>query len=132
MPAKPLSGMGAKPLNQLSGMPQMSAAFSGWTTSLDITKITQTIVNNLVQETYTNLNINGVWQPLSPKQIALKPEGERAWSWFMLHVEGNSVPLEVNDKVMFGGQKYKVMNRHDYELNNYVQLDLVLDFQQTT
>lgn len=118
-----------KPLNFMSGMPQMSAAFSGWKSRLTFEKITQTVVDGWVQQHATTITINGVWQPQSPEDIKLKPEGQWSWSWFMLHIEGTDNSFQTNDRLIFRGVQYKVMAKRDYTLNNYVQLELIEDFQ---
>jgi len=121
----------AVPLNQLSGMPQMRAAFAGWTTQLTFKKITQQVVDGWVQTVETAVNVRGVWQPMSPEDIVLKPEGQRSWSWFLLHIEGNQTPFQTNDRLEFQGTQYKVMGLKDYRLNNYVQYEAILDFQDS-
>jgi hypothetical protein len=63
------------------------------------------------------------------EQIALKPEGQRSWSWFMLHIEGINRVFQTNDRVVFRGDLYKAMAIKDYTLNNYTQVDLILDYQ---
>lgn len=117
------------PLNRLSGMPQMSAAFSGWKSRLTFEKITQTVVDGWVTETKTPVTIMGTWQPMSAEDIKLKPEGQWSWSWFMIHVEGTAKPFATNDRLIFNGTQYKIMALKDYTLNNYVQYDAILDFQ---
>lgn len=121
----------ATPLNQLSGMPQMSAAFSGWTISISLKKITQTVVNGFVQNAETDLTIKGIWQPLSPDEIALKPDGQRSWEWIWLHVEGKTLLFKTNDRIIRNGIKYKIMAVKDYTLNNYSEYHLVLDYQES-
>ncbi len=121
--------MPAKPLNQMSGMPQMKAAFAGWTTAMMLKRIRQSVnAEGYPIDAETLLNIRGVWQPLSTNQINLKPEGQRSWSWYMLHIEGRPA-IETNDRVVYAGVKYKVMGKKDYSLNNYVELHLALDYQ---
>jgi len=122
--------MPPKPLNQISGMPQMSAAFEGWTTNLILKLVTQTITDGFVTDTTTDLNVFGTWQPLSPEEIALKPDGQRSWEWIDLHIEGSVLLFATNDRVMYGGLKYKIMAVKDYTLNNYSEYHLVLDYQE--
>lgn len=117
------------PLSALSGMPQMSAAFAGWKSRLTFEKITQVVENGWVSEIRTPVTVMGVWQPQSPEDIKLKPEGQWSWSWFMLHIEGTDNSFQTNDRLIFRGVQYKVMAKRDYTLNNYVQLELIEDFQ---
>lgn len=117
------------PLNQISGMPQMSAAFAGWKSRLTFEKITQVVENGWVSEIRTPVTVMGVWQPQSPEDIKLKPEGQWSWSWFQLHIEGIDNSFQTNDRLLFRGVQYKVMEKRDYTLNNYIQLGLIEDFQ---
>jgi hypothetical protein len=119
----------AAPLNQISGMPQMSAAFAGWTIPITLSRITQAVVDGFVTESSTSLTIQGTWQPLKPQEIALKPEGQRSWSWFDLHCEGSALHFDTNDRIVRDGIRYKIMAVKDYTLNNYSEYHLVLDYQ---
>lgn len=110
-------------------MPQMSAAFVGWKTILEMNEVTQSVVDGFVQETLKPLKIQACWQPLSAEEIELKPVGQRSWSWYWLHYEGPGLLFKTNDKVMYNGVKYKVMAVKDYTLNNFSEYHLVLDYQ---
>ncbi len=110
--------MPPKKINQISGMPQISAAFAGWETSITLVKITQTIVEGFVQDAETEVTFKGVIQPLMPKAIALKPEGQRDWGWLMIHCFTGALNLSTNDKIIYNSQRYKVMAIRDYTLNN--------------
>lgn len=121
-----------KPLSQqLGGGPVIVSAPLGWQSTLQLVVITQSVVEDgFVQETANQVTFNGVVQPLSPKQIALKPEGERAWTWLQIHVQTDSpVKLNVNDRIMHNCRKYKVMGQKDYSPNGYVEYHAVEDFQ---
>ena len=120
----------SRSLNQISSAPQISPDFSGWGSSLLLVQITQQIIDGLVQDIIHQTPFHGVVQPLSPKQLMLKPEGERAWAWLQIHIQANSpVKLNVNDRIMYNCCKYKVMARLDYSANNYIELHVVQDFQ---
>lgn len=120
----------AKKLNEITAMPQMGAAFDGWKSKLSLKKITQSIVNGLVQSSESTISAQGTWQPLSAEEIALKPDGQRSWEWFDLHIEGASVIFSTNDRVIYGGKTYKIMAIKDYTLNNYSEYHLVFDYQE--
>jgi hypothetical protein len=120
----------ALPLNQISTMPQLSSAFLGWKSKLSFKVITQTVLESgFIESSEVLKSIMGVWQPMVAEQIALKPEGQRSWSWFMLHIEGINRVFQTNDRVVFRGELYKAMAIKDYTLNNYTQVDLILDYQ---
>lgn len=113
-----------------SNMPQMRAAFSGWARRITLTKRTQCVVDGLVQSIDSPFTFRGTIQPLSPKQIMLKPEGERAWQWLQIHcVITNLLPLQPADLITYNNVIYKVMGQIDYSLNGYVEYHAVQDFQ---
>lgn len=123
--------MSKAPLNRLSGMPQIGAAFNGWETKIALRKIAQTIIDGLVDNKEIPMNFMGTWQPLSAEKIALKPEGMRSWKWIQLHCRNGSKNLETNDLVIRDGEKtrYKVMDKLDYSLSGFIEYHLVEDFQ---
>lgn len=121
--------MPAKPLNQISGMPQMSAAFEGWMSKITFSKIVQSVVDGLVVNTPVPITIDGTWQPLDPEEIKLKPDGERSWEWIDLHVRGKNIIFATTDRVDYQGLLYKVMAVRDYTLNNYSEYHLIRDYQ---
>jgi len=121
----------ATPLNQLSGMPQMNVAFSGWMTTFVLNIITQTNVDGFVEENITPITYKGTVQPLSPEQTALKPDGQRSWEWLQIHVLTGQNNLKTNDRVVYNEKPYKVMSVKDYTLNNYVEYHLVADYEDS-
>lgn len=123
--------MPAKPLNQFSGMPDVSAALSGWTVPITMKRITQIIVEGLVQDIFENISFEGVIQPLSPSKVALKPEGERTWNWLQIHSFKGPLNVTLTDLVEYNGVRYKVMAQNDYTLNSYVEYHVVQDFSDT-
>lgn len=110
----------------------MKAAFAGWTMPLTFKKITQVVQDGgWIDSVEIPVNVKGVWQPMAAEDIQLKPEGQRSWSWFLLHVEGNSTPFKTNDRLEFQGTQYKVMGVKNYTLNNYVEYHAIEDFQDS-
>jgi len=128
--AAKLTGMGAKKLNQVNLMPQINAAFAGWFSSITLTVITQTInALGFMDDTTTSLVFNGVVQPMSAEDLQLKPEGLRSFTWLMIHCKAGDLNLKTNDIIVYSGRKYKVMGVKDYSLNNYIQYDILEDYQ---
>lgn len=121
-----------KNLTEVSGTPQISSAFGGWGRNITLIKVVQKIVNALVQETKFTYSFQGVVQPFSAKEIMLKPEGERAWNWSMIHWFNSPQNLNVNDKIIYKGLYYKVMRVWSYTEYNYIQYDIIEDFQPTS
>lgn len=111
-----------------SGMPQMRAAFGGWMRRITLVKRVQSVVDGLVVTQDVPFAFRGVIQPLNPKAIALKPEGQRAWEWLQIHCVGKGI-LTTNDRIVYLGKEFKVMAQNDYSLNGYIEYHLVFDYQ---
>lgn len=122
--------MPPKKLSKMTGMPQMGAAFSGWQSRVTLTRITQEVVDGLVTDTGRNITFDGTVQPLKPEMLALKPEGMRSWRWLQIHCLTSPDNLSTNDIIVYDGARFKVMDKLDYGLNNYVEYHLVADYEQ--
>lgn len=120
-----------KPLNFYSDMPQMDTAFQGWMTSFALEIVTQSTDANtgFVSESLQSINFKGTIQPLSPEEIALKPDGQRSWEWLQIHVIKSNNNLKTNDKIRYNGRAFKIMAVKDYSLNNYIEYHLVADYE---
>lgn len=121
--------MTAKPLNMMSGMPQMGAAFAGWQKPIVLTKRAQTITNGLVGYTDTTLKFMGTIQPLSPKQIELKPEGQWAFPWLQIHVQNSTQNLTTDDQILYNTKYYKIMAALDYSQSGFWEYHAIGDYQ---
>lgn len=118
-----------KPLNQNSGtVPDMSVALQNWFQAMIFSIITKTVVNYKVVEASTDINFRGVWQNLSPQQLQLKPEGQRAWRWYQVHAE-ISLQLFPDQVIVYLEKKYRVMAKIDQSLYGYLEYHLVEDYQ---
>lgn len=118
-----------KPLNQLSGMPQITSAFKGWTKKISLVVVTQSIVDGFVQESLAATDFEGTIQPLIPEELKLKPEAQRSWEWLQIHCVSGNLNLKNNDRIIYNGKKYKVMAPRDYSLNGYIEYHCVEDYQ---
>lgn len=119
----------AKKLNDVAFMPQLSSALAGWTQSINLLIITQEIINGFPKDIVKKLAFKGMVQPLSPRAIALKPEGQRSWEWLQIHAVTKSVIMKVGDKLEWQGRRYKVMADLNYFQDGFMEFHLVRDFQ---
>lgn len=113
-----------------SGMPQMDSTLNGWQVALTLVRITQNIVDGELTTTETNIQFQGVWQPLREEQLALLPEGQRSWEHIWIHAKSSELNLETADKVIFNSRRYKVISKKDYGLNGFVEYMLVRDYEE--
>lgn len=117
-------------LNEMSGMPQMQAAFAGWTIRITLQKVTQINTNGFITDSEPqNISFMGVIQPLSPRVIALKPDGQRSWTWLQIHVTSGPLDLTDNDRITYNQKQFKIMGKWDYRLDGYIEYHAVEDYQ---
>lgn len=115
-----------------TGLPDVSSTLEGWFQKIVFGIVAKSLVNNRTVETITQIESQGVLQPLTAQQLEIKPEGQRGWNWFMLHCQP-SLSLQLDDTVNISGTRfngrYRVMARTGYDQYGYIQYDLVKDYQ---
>lgn len=117
-----------KPLFAKAGtVPDVSGAMQDYYQDVVFAPVQKTVVGFQVVETENPINFRGVIQPFTERQLLLKPEGQRAWTWFTL----NSDPvltLQVDDVVMWNNKPTRVMSRKDYALYGFVEYTICQDW----
>jgi hypothetical protein len=115
-------------LNQNAGtLPDVSSAMHGWFKKMTFYRVTKTIIDFELVENSEAFDFLGVWQPLSARQIAYKPEGQRAWKWFQVHAEP-SLALIPDEVISYQGTQYRVKGVSNYDEYGYTKYDLIEDF----
>lgn len=116
------------PLNFRTGtVPDVSGALQDYFQPMVFEQIVKSTVGFQELESTTPISFQGTWQPFSDRQLILKPEGERAWSWFLLHADP-TLTLQVDDVVVWNGKQTRVMSRKHFGLYGYVEYHLVQDW----
>jgi len=127
--AFPIVNANTVPLSSNPGtLPNMGETIMGWFQNLTFSVITKTIVNMVVQETYTPVSFLGVIEALSPQLLAIKPEGQRQWTWYTVWALPNLV-LKPDDIFTYLTVTYRVMKRNDFTQYGYVQYEIVENYQ---
>lgn len=124
------------PVNlQTGSIPNLGIAILDWMQYLTFGKVTKTTVGFQVLETVTDINFWGVIQPLSERQLYLKPEGQRAWTWFSVVAQaapaGALISLNVDDVGIWNGIQTRVMGRKDYALYGFIEMTWVQDWNNS-
>lgn len=120
----------AKKINEITGMPNVSSTLDGWVHPIKLAKIERKIVDGISKPTKVYYDAQGTIQPLSPEQIRLKDEGQRAWSWWQIHVKIGNVELIPDDRIEYNGLDLKVMAKRNYNLNGYVEYHAIEDYKR--
>ena len=109
------------------GLPSVRSTVTGWFRPLVLARVTKTVENFEVKETFRELSCLGVIQPLGPNQLRVKPEGQRSWEWKMLHTQPE-VHLENDERFKIANVPYRVMSNQDYSEYGYRSYELVQDY----
>ena len=117
------------PLATLTNMPNMANTLNGWEAPLELIREIQAVSDGDVSTTEEVISFQGVWQPLRDEQLQLKPEGQRSWEWYWIHAKAGMLNLNTADKIIFNGDRYKVMNKKDYSLNGFVEYQVIRDYE---
>ena len=104
-------------------LPQMGSAVAAWMQPLEFVLVGKEVVDHLVTETYINKRSFGVRAPLKPQELALKPEGQRAWRWEQIHALP-TLQLAVDDIIIFSDFRYRVMSKQNFSEYGYILYDI--------
>jgi hypothetical protein len=117
-----------RPLFDKAGsVPDVSGAMQDYYQPMVFTPVAKIVQGFQVVETGNPINFQGIMQPFSGRQLLLRPEGERAWTWFTLHADP-VLTLQVDDVVEWRGKQTRVMGRKDYQLYGYCEYQLAQDW----
>ena len=117
-----------QPLFAKSGTtPDVSGALQDYYQAMTFSPLVKTVAGFQVVETPNPIHFRGMIQPLTERQLFLKPEGQRAWTWFLLYSDP-TLTLNVDDVMLWNGIQTRVMARKDYNLYGYMEYHLVQDW----
>ena len=117
-----------RPINVQTGtVPDVSGALTDWFQPMTFSVVEKETIGFQVVETATPVSFRGVIQPFSPRELQMKPEGQRSWTWSTLHSDP-SLTLDTDEVVIYNEVQYRVMSRRDFTIYGYVQYELVQDY----
>lgn len=115
-------------LDRVAGpTPNMRSTLNGWVRPLGLTKVTTTVVDHEAVPEERDLPGLGIWQPLTPNRLAIKPEGERSWSWFMILCT-TDLKLRTDDVIKRDGIPYRVMADAGWDDDGFRCYEIVNDY----
>lgn len=113
------------PLDVATGtVPNVGGALTDWFQPMEFTTIVKQTVGFQVVEVPTSVPFRGVIQPLKARELLMKPEGQRAWTWYQLHATPD-LKLKVDDIVTYRGVPTRVMALKAYDIYGYIEYELV-------
>lgn len=120
-----------RPLDQQANrIPNVVAAISGLLQPVTLGRVQKQVVDGFVQEVVTTMRTRGARQAFTATQLAIRPEGERAWRWNVLHFPSDII-LATDDKILYNGVPFRVMEILDYREYGYMRYNVVEDFRET-
>lgn len=127
-PVKPLHDAADVPLSSNPGtLPNMSDDVGTWFQLLVFDQIVKTVTNFRVIETTVPIQFQGVVQVFTPRQLMMKPEGQRLWKWSSIHCYP-TVSLKPDDVIVYQGIQYRVMAELDYIQYGYKEYHIIQDY----
>jgi len=113
----------------LPSFPQLGTAVLSWSQKMTIGIVAKSQQDFKTVESVLGYTFMGVLQPLSAKQIEMKPEGERGWRYVQLH-SSPVLQLQLDDVVILeDGYRYRVIALKQYDQYGYMEYELVRGFE---
>jgi len=127
MSGKIINGANININQQNTYVPDVSGSLQNYFQKMVFSPLEKTVSGFQLVENAAPIEFHATLQPFTPRQLLIKPEGQRAWSWYTLHAEPGIV-LKVDDCVDYLGKQYRVMSKTDYTLYGYIIYELVTDW----
>lgn len=127
-PAQPIHSAANVPLSSNPGtLPNMADTISNWFQLLIVEQVVKTIVNFQVVENTVPIMFQGVVEIMTPRELMMKPEGQRLWRWKKIYCWPN-VPLKPDDVVVYEDVQYRIMQATDYKQYGYREYHVMEDY----
>lgn len=115
-------------LDQLSpGIPNMSGALDNWMQPMVFVLVQKSNIAFQAVEVGEAIKFMGVIQPFTDRELMLRPEGERSWTWYWVHALP-SLKLNTDEVVNYLGKQYRVMGLKNYGIYGYLSYQVIEDY----
>lgn len=111
------------------GLPNLTIALNGWELPIEANFITQENKDGVITDISNTKRIKGVIQPMSAETVQIKPEGQRAWAWYIVHVRPQYDRLRVEQKITIKNEIYKIMEVKNFLPYGYMEYHVIKDFE---
>lgn len=103
--------------------PNVAEALADWDLSVQFAIVKKTPVDFEAEETNVDIiTFRVVLEPIKPRELLVKPEGQRKWKWYTLW---SGVELQIDDIVQDPrGAQYRVMAQSDWSQAGYFQYEI--------
>jgi len=111
--------------------PNMAETLDAAMRPITFVRIAAAIVNFQSKQVEYPLTTHGVVQPLSLRELAIKPEGQRAWSWIVVFAR-NELALKLGEIAVHKGKRYRLMGQWDWSESGYFRYEFAQIFDNAT
>lgn len=120
------------PLNIIPNgtVPDVSGALQDRFQPMVFEVVTKTTVGFQVVETATTVSFFGNIQPFTERQLLLRPQGERAWSWYWVQALPG-LNLKTDSVINFQGTQYRIMAKRNQIQFGFVEYQMIEDYTTT-
>lgn len=115
-------------INHANDLPDVSVGVQMFFQNIKIDLIIKINENGYLKEIKKCILTQGVRQTMTPRQLMMKPEGQRTWKWSRLHMLPNQ-RLKLDDIVKISEVKYRVMSSVDQSEYGFIEYDIVEDYE---
>lgn len=110
-------------------LPDMSQGVQMFFQNIIIDLVYKQNDEGFLDETLNQIKTQGVRYSQTPRQLAMKPEGERKWKWSILYLLPDP-KLKVDDKIKIHGIKYRVMTAMENQEYGVMSYELIEDYNE--
>jgi hypothetical protein len=118
------------PLTSASNLPNVQGALDNWLVKMLIGTIVKSTIDFQLSETVSWVEYQVVLQPFTTKKLQVKPEGQRAWAWWELHIKGTDQEFCLDDQIFIKDKKCRIMQKFEWASYGYTEYQVVEDFGQ--
>jgi hypothetical protein len=123
------NGRDVKLSEQGFGLPDVGGSVNMFMQPVQIGIVTKNQVDGLISEDTEWKKTMAVRQPFTSEQLIIRPEGERSWQWYTLHMTLDVV-LSTDDIFLMYGLRMRVMEKLDYTEYGYIEYHCIEDYTQ--
>jgi hypothetical protein len=116
-----------KTLSEQNDLPDVSPGIDMFLQPVQLGIITKKQVSGYTQESIYWISTKAVRQAFTAQQLLLRPEGERAWKWYTIHLLVDTV-LKPDDIIKLHGMRMRIMEKLDYKEYGFVEYHAIEDF----
>lgn len=111
-----------------NSMPDVTDAVQSLLQPVTMQLVRKTVVAGRIQEVVQTIQTLASRQPFTAQQLNIKPEGQRAWRWQMIHATPD-LKLKTDDRIKLHGTPYRIMEKYDWTEYGFILYHAIEDYK---